>query len=58
MGACHQIILIYQINVNLNVTILIICYTYSFIALERSLFCSPRLHLFDQKYSKNINNVK
>ncbi len=25
---------------------------------ERSLFCSPRLHLFDQKYNKNGNVVK
>ncbi len=26
--------------------------------IERSLLCSPRLHLFDQKYSKNSNIVK
>ncbi len=25
---------------------------------EKSLLCSPRLHLFDQKYSKNSNIVK
>ncbi len=25
---------------------------------ERSLLCSPRLHLFDQKYIKNSNMVK
>ncbi len=24
---------------------------------ERSLFCSPRMHLFDQKYSENSNTV-
>ncbi len=22
--------------------------------IERSVFCSPKLHLFDQKYSKNF----
>ncbi len=26
-----------------------------FYVFERRLFCSPRLHLFDQKYSKNRN---
>ncbi len=25
---------------------------------ERSLFCSPGFHLFDQKYNKNGNIVK
>ncbi len=25
---------------------------------ETSLFCSPMLHLFDHKYSKNSNVVK
>ncbi len=25
---------------------------------EKSLFCSPRLHLFDPKYSKNNDIVK
>ncbi len=25
-----------------------------FIVSERSLFCSTKLHLFDQKYSKNV----
>ncbi len=29
-----------------------------FYVFERSLLCSQRLHLFDQKYSKNINIVK
>jgi len=29
-----------------------------FHVFERSLFCSPRLHLFDKKYSKNCNIVK
>ncbi len=24
---------------------------------ERSLFCSPRLHLFDQKYILNFFNI-
>ncbi len=29
-----------------------------FNVFERRLFCSPRLHLFEQKYSKNSNIVK
>ncbi len=29
-----------------------------FCVLERSLLCSQKLHLFDQKYSKNSNIVK
>ncbi len=28
-----------------------------FLFFERSLFCAPRLHVFDQKYSKNGNIV-
>ncbi len=26
--------------------------------LKKSIFCSPNLHLFDTKYSKNINIIK
>ncbi len=33
-------------------------YTTIHIVFERSLLCSPRLHLFDQKYNKNSNIVK
>ncbi len=29
-----------------------------FYVFERSLFCSPKLHLFDQKCSKNSDIVK
>ncbi len=29
-----------------------------FNVFERSLLCSPKLHLFDQKYNKNSNIVK
>ncbi len=29
-----------------------------FCVLERSLLCPQKLHLFDQKYSKNSNIVK
>ncbi len=28
-----------------------------FYVFQRSLFCSPRLHLLDQKYSKNFKNI-
>ncbi len=28
------------------------------LVFERSLFCSPRLHIFDQDYGKNSKNVK
>ncbi len=29
-----------------------------FNVVERSLFCLSKLHLFDETYSKNSNNVK
>ncbi len=31
---------------------------YNYFRGKTNLLCSPKLHLFDQKYSKNINIVK